>query len=159
MQAITIPLLMLLISFSACAQTSHVDEFYQKYQDSKKDKGGIEGGGWQFNFTSSGSSRSGDDWFSKVSFLHCLSIDAAQTQEWSDLDRSISKDNFEEWFSVRHGKGRFQMLTCDGKGEVEDVVCIIRGKEGNGLFFHMRGRFTTADKNRIQSALQGIDSN
>ena len=147
---------MLLISFSACAQTSHMDEFYQKYQETKKD--GIESGGWQFNFTSSGSSKSGDDWFSKVSFLHCLSIDAAQTQEWSDLDRSISKDNFEEWFSVRHGKGRFQMLTCDGKGGVEDVVCIIVGKEGNGLFFHMRGRFSAADKSRIQSALQDLDS-
>ena len=95
---ITFPLLMLLVSFSACAQTSHVDQFYQKYQDTKKDKDGIEGGGWQFNFTGSGSSKSTDDWFSKVSFLHCLSIDAAQAQEWSDLNRSISKDNFEEWF-------------------------------------------------------------
>ncbi len=155
---ITFPLLMLLITFSACAQTSHMDEFYQKYQETKKD--GIEGDGWQFNFTSSGSSKSSDDWFSKVSFLHCLSIDAARTQEWSDLNRSISRDNFEEWFSVRHGKGRFQMLTSDGKGGVEDVVCIIVGKEGNGLFFHMRGRFSAADKDRIKAAFQkeGSDS-
>jgi len=159
MRTITFPLLMLLVSFTACAQTSHVDQFYQKYQDAKKDSDGIGGGGWQFNFTSSGSSKSGDDWVSKVSFLHCLSIDAGQTQEWSDLERSINKDNFEEWFSVRHGKGRFQMLTCDGKGGVEDVVCIVVGKEGNGLFFHMRGRLSAADKKRIQSALQDIDSN
>src|ERR1700754_1341214 len=152
MKPITFPLLMLLVSFTACAQTSHVDEFYQKYQETKKD--GIGGGGWQFNFTSSGSSKSGDDWFSKVSFLHCLSIDAAQEQEWSDLNRSISKDNFEEWFSVRHGKGRFQMLTSDGKGGAEDVVCIIVGKEGNGLFFHMRGRFSAADKDRIKEAFE-----
>ena len=154
MKTITFPLLMLLISFSACAQTSHVDQFYQRYQDAKKDKDGVEGGNWQFNFTSSGSSKSTDDWFSKVSFLHCLSIDAAQEQEWSDLNRSISKDNFEEWFSVRHGKGRFQMLTSDGKEGVEDVVCIIVGKEGNGLFFHMRGRFSAADIDRIKVEFQ-----
>jgi hypothetical protein len=149
---ITFPLLILLVSLSACAQTSHVDEFYQKYQDAKKD--GMEGGNWQFSFSGSGSSKSGGDWFSKLSFLHCLSIDAAQTQEWSDLTRSISKDNFEEWFSVRHGKGRFQMLTCDGKEGIEDVVCIIVGKEGKGLFFHMRGRFSAADKERIKAAFQ-----
>jgi hypothetical protein len=153
-KSITFPLLILLVSFSACAQTSHVDEFYQKYQDAKKDKDGVEGGGWQFSFTGSGSSGSKDDWFSKVSFLHCLSIDAARTQELSDLKQAIGKDNFEEWFSVRHGKGRFQMLTCDGKGGVEDVVCIIVGKEGNGLFFHMRGRFSAADKDRIKAAFE-----
>jgi hypothetical protein len=158
MKSITFPLLILLVSFSANAQTSHVDEFYQKYQEAKKNKDGIEGGGWQFNFTSSGSSKPTDDWFSKVSFLHCLSIDAAQTQEWSDLNRSISRDNFEEWFSVRHGKGRFQMLTCDGKEGVEDVVCIIVGKEGKGLFFHMRGRFSAADKDRIKAAFQAKES-
>jgi hypothetical protein len=158
MKPITFPLLMLLVSFTACAQTTHVDQFYQKYQDAKKDKDGIEGGGWQFNFTSSGSSRPTDDWFSKVSFLHCLSIDAAQTQEWSDLNRSIGKDNFEEWFSVRHGKGRFRMLTSDGKEGVEDVICIIVGKEGNGLFFHMRGRFSAADKDRIKAAFQKKES-
>ena len=153
-KSITFPLLMLLISFSACAQASHVDQFYQKYQDAKKDQDGVEGGSWQFNFTSSGASKSTDDWFSKVSFLHCLSIDAAQEQEWADLNRSISKDNFEEWFSVRHGKGRFQMLTSDGKGGVEDVVCIIVGKEGKGLFFHMRGRFSAADRDRIKAAFE-----
>ena len=157
MKPITFPLLMVLVSFAACAQTSHMDQFYQKYQESKKDKDGINGG-WQFNFTGSGSSKSTDDWFSKVSFVHCLSIDAAQTQEWADLNRSISRDNFEEWFSVRHGKGRFQMLTSDGKGGIEDVVCIIVGEEGNGLFFHLRGRFSEADKDRIKAAFQAKGS-
>src|ERR1700709_2592412 len=97
---ITFPLLMLFVAFSACAQTSHVEQFYRQYQGAKKE--GIEGAGWQFNFTSSGSSKSSDDWLSKVSFLHCLSIKADQAQEWSDLNRSIGKDSFEEWFSVRH---------------------------------------------------------
>ena len=46
------------------------------------------------------------------------------------------------------------MLTSDGKGGVEDVVCIIVGNEGNGLFFHMRGRFSAADKERIKAAFQ-----
>lgn len=153
MKTLTLPLVMLLVSFTACAQTAHIDQFYQKYQESKEDRAGMEGG-WQFSFASSGSSKSGDDWFSKVKFLHCLSIDSAQAQEWYDLNRSISRDNFEEWFSVRHGKGQFRMLTSEGKRGVEDVVCILVGKEGNGLFFHLRGSFSAADKGRIKVAFQ-----
>ncbi len=166
---ISFPLLMLLVSFTACAQSSNLDRFYQKYQGaSHQDKSGIEGG-WNFSFTSSGDSKvssrneeaagqSADDWFHKVSFIHCLSIDSTQTREWSDLSRSLSKDDFEEWVSVRHGKGRFQLLSRDGKDGLEDVVCLIVGKGGNGLFFHLRGHFTAADKSRIRAAFQEKDS-
>lgn len=169
MKPISFPLLMLVISFTACAQSSNLDRFYQKYQAaSNQGKDGFQGG-WNFSYTGSGESKvfsdgdkatgqSADDWFHKVSFIHCLSIDSAQTREWSDLSRSLSKDDFEEWVSVRHGKGRFELLSRDGRGGLEDVVCLIVGAAGNGLFFHLRGHFTAADKDRIRAAFQEKDS-
>ena len=161
---VSILFLLLAVSFTACAQSSNLDRFYQKYRaTSHQGKDGF-GRGWNFSFTNSGDSKisgndkSRDDWFQKVSSFHCLSIDAAQTQEWSDLSRSLSKDNFEEWISLRHGKGRFQLLSRDGKDDLGEVVCLIVGREGNGLFLHLCGHFTAADKARMQSALEDMDS-
>jgi hypothetical protein len=153
------PLLMVLVSFTACAQSSHVDEFYRKYQDMEKGKDGNEGG-WNFNFSNSGtftaskSEQSAGDWLSKVSFIRCLHIQADQAQEWSDLNRSISRDKFDELFSVNKGKHLFKMLTRDGQEGVEDVVCLLSGEDGKGVFFHLRGRFTAEDRKQIQAAFQ-----
>ena len=44
----------------------------------------------------------------------------------------------------------FQIMTKGRKDGQEDVVCVISGDHGGGVFIHVRGRFSAADKVRIQ---------
>jgi hypothetical protein len=157
MKPIIFPALLFLVSFSACAQSSNLDKFYQKYQASQQsDKDGISiSPSLLLNISFSGNdAASSDDWFHKISFLHCLTIAADQAREWSDLTRSLSKDDFEEWVSVRRGKGKLQLLSHDGRNGLEDIVCVIVNEEGKGMFFHVRGRLSARDKEHIRSAFQ-----
>jgi len=158
-------MLALLVSFSACAQQSHLDKFYQKYQALQhQDKDGISmDPSFLLNISfNRENARSSDDWFHKVTFLHCLIIDVNKTpsvrEEWSDLSQSLRDDRFEEWFSVRKGKGRIQLLSRDGKNDGKEVVCLIVGEDGSGLFFHLGGHFTAHDMEKMQSALQDHDN-
>jgi hypothetical protein len=165
MKKLTFPLL-ILVAFSACAQPAHLDKFYQKYHSQQDNKDGIDP---SFLFTASFSGHDSDDkndsndsWLHKVTSVRCLIIDgkksADASQEWNDLSASLRADHFEEWFSVRKGKGHVQLLSHDDKDNMEDVACVIVGDDGSGLFFHLRGHFTAADKDRMQSALQDHDS-
>ena len=159
-----LPLLIILAAFSACAQSSHLDEFYRKYQSS-------DGGGSNISvdpgllFSASFTRNAADsekDWTHRITSIRCLIIDgknsAAGEREWSDLGASLKADRFEEWFSVRKGKSRFQLLSRDDKADRKEIACLIIGDDGGGLFFHMRGHFTDADKARIEAALQDHDS-
>src|ERR1700734_2254323 len=163
MKKITFPLL-ILVAFSACAQPAHLDKFYQKYHSAEDNKDGFDPG-LLFTASFSGSHNSddaADNWLHKITSLRCLIIDGKKavdpTQEWNDLSASLRADHFEEWFSVRKGKGRVQLLSRDDKDNMEDIACVIAGDDGGGIFFHLRGHFTAADKARMEAALQEHDS-
>ena len=98
----------------------------------------------------------------KITSIRCLIIDARNStaggREWSDLGVSLRADRFEEWISVRKGKSRFQLLSRDGRDDQKDIACLIVGDDGGGLFFHLRGHFTDADKAKIEAALQSHES-
>jgi hypothetical protein len=100
----------------------------------------------------------GSGWLNRITMVRFMTIDAAKTpsasQEWGELTHSLQADHFEEWMSVRKGKGDFRLLSKDRPDGQEEVVCVIVDKDGNGLFFHLRGRFSAADREKIQSALQ-----
>jgi hypothetical protein len=163
MKKLTFPLLAILVTFTACAQSSHLDKFYHKYHDNAENNNGFDPG---LLFSASFSGKSSDDkddnWLHKVTSVRCLIIDGKKTpdagQEWSDLSASLKADHFEEWFSVKKGQGRVQLLSLDGKDSLEDIACLIVGDDGGGLFFHLRGHFTAADKARMESALQSHDN-
>jgi hypothetical protein len=101
-------------------------------------------------------------WMHKITSIRCLIIDAKNSsaggREWTDLASSLHADRFEEWISIRKGKSRFQLLSRDGQDKQKDIACLIVGDDGGGLFFHLRGHFTDADKARIEAALQSHDS-
>jgi hypothetical protein len=107
---------------------------------------------------------SGEDgnWMHKITAIRCLIIDGKKTpnaaNEWSDLTRALRADHFEEWFSIRKGTGRVQLLSRDKGDTMEEIACLIVGDDGSGLFFHLRGHFTAADRARMESALQSHDS-
>lgn len=159
-----LPLIVILAGFSACAQSPHLDEFYRKYQSSGEGTDGLSvDPGFLFSASFSGKAQSGDkDWMRKITSIRCLIIDAksgsAGAREWSDLGSSLRADGFEEWVGVRKGKSRFQLLSRDGKADQKEIACLIVGDDGGGLFFHLRGHFTDADKARIEAALQSHDS-
>jgi Domain of unknown function (DUF4252) len=162
MKKLTFPLL-ILVAFSACAQPAHLDKFYQKYHAKEDNKDGFDPG-FLFTASFSGSHNSDDkddNWLKKVTSVRCLIIDGKKavdpTDEWNDLSASLRADHFEEWFSVRKGKGRVQLLSRDDRDNMEDIACVIVGDDGGGLFFHLRGHFTAADKARMEAALQEHD--
>jgi Domain of unknown function (DUF4252) len=165
MKKLTFPLCVLLIAFTACAQSSHLDKFYQQYHST--DNGdGIDP---TFLFSASFSLNNGDskddkdgNWMHKITSVRCLIIDGKKTpdavREWSDLSASLRADHFEEWFSIRKGQGRVQLLSHDKNDVMEEIACLIVGDDGSGLFFHLRGHFTAADRARMEAALQSHDN-
>ena len=172
MKKIIFPLSFFLISLTACAQPTHLDRFYRKFNLAGNDNDGGFGGSINPSFllNISGSFKSGiagsgknvtadsvkNDWFHKITMLRCLTIDATNTpsadREWDELAQSLRDDHFEEWFSIRKGKGHIRLLSKDGKDGQQDVVCVVVGDKGDGLFFHLRGNFSAADKARMESA-------
>lgn len=142
----------LFFGFTACAQQSHVDRFYEKYRNTSEKDGLWVSPSFLFqaSFTSK-EVKDNDNWLRKITKLECLSIDSGNDREWEDLSKSLRKDDFEEWFSVRHGKERVQLLSHEGVGDIGEIVCVLAGKEGKGLFFHLRGHFSAADKDRVKA--------
>ena len=162
MKHLIIPSLILLVTFSACAQSaSHLDAFYKQYKNDSGDSFDPN-----FLFTASFSHNDGNtkdekNWLHKITYIRCILIDGKKTpnadQEWADLSHALRADHFEEWFSAHKGKGRLQLLSLDGKGDLEDIACVLVGDDGGGLFFHLRGHFTAADRSSMQEALQSHD--
>ena len=171
MKKLTFPLLILAITFSACAQSSHLDKFYQQYHDTG-DGLGIDptflfSANFSGNSGNTGDGKDGKDdkdsnWMHKITAIRCMIIDGKKTpdaaKEWSDLTNSLRADHFEEWFSVRKGSGRFQLLSRDKGETMEQIACLIVGDDGSGLFFHLRGNFTAADRAKMEQALQSHGS-
>jgi len=178
MQKLTFPLLILAFTFSACAQQSHLDKFYQQYHDTGANLGldpnflfsaSFGGNGNNDGNDGNGNNDGGKDkddnggnWMHKITRVRCMIIDGKKTPnaagEWSDLTRALRADHFEEWFSIRKGTGRVQLLSQDKSDTMEEIACLIVGDDGSGLFFQLRGHFTAADRARMESALQSHDS-
>lgn len=168
MKSLTFPLLILAFTFSACAQQSHLDRFYQQYHDTGANLGldptflfsaSFGGNG---NGVSEAGDDHGDNWMHKITAIRCMIIDGKKTPnaagEWSDLTHALRADHFEEWLSIRKGTGRVQLLSQDKGDTMEEIACLIVGDDGGGLFFYLRGHFTAADRARMESALQSHDS-
>jgi hypothetical protein len=96
-------------------------------------------------------------WGSKITGFSFRMIDEKHPEEWNGLSRSLRKDNFEEWFSVRKGKERIQLLSREGKDGLTELACLISGKEGSGLYLSLAGRFTAEDKEHIKVSFQKGD--
>ena len=156
MKRIIIPVMTLLVTAACHGQESHLDRFYQKFDatDSETTKGSINLA-LMMNF---GTADSSDSWMKKVTMCRFLVIDPAKTpqagKEWADLTQSLKDDNFEEWMSVRKGKTHFRVMAKDRKDGQQDVVCVAVDDKGEGVFFHIRGRFTAADRAKIEAAMQ-----
>jgi hypothetical protein len=189
MKKLTFPLLILAIAFSACAQSSHLDKFFEQYHNAgdglgidptflfsasfsgnngnNGDSGNNGNNGDNSNNGNDGDGKEGKadkdgNWMHKITAIRCMIIDGKKTpgaaKEWSDLTASLRADRFEEWFSIRKGTGRVQLLSRDKNDTMEEIACLIVGDDGSGLFFHLRGHFTAADRARMESALQSHDS-
>ena len=163
MKKLTAPLLILLVGFTACAQSSHLDRFYQQYHNADEANHGFDPGLiFSASFSAHNSDSEEGNWLKRVTAVRCMVIDGKKSpdaaKEWSDLGASLRADHFEEWFSIRKGQGRVQFLSRDKGDVMEEVACLIVGDDGSGLFFHLRGHFTTADRAKMESALQSKDS-
>jgi|GEM_PF-4778837 hypothetical protein len=73
----------------------------------------------------------------RLASLNCQTIDAAHGEELAKLSRAVKKENFDELCSVRKGKGRFQLLSKDEKDGSKEIVCVVVGDEGNGIFLRL----------------------
>jgi len=156
MKKIITPLMTLLVAVACHAQENHLDEFYQKLDaaGSETTKGSIN----LSLFLNLAGSDSSNSWMKKVTVCRFLTFDSQETskahQEWEQLTQSLKDDHFEEWMSVKKGKSNFRFMTKDRKDGQEDVVCVAVGDHGGGVFFHVRGRFSAADKVKIREMMQ-----
>jgi hypothetical protein len=156
MKKIITPLMTLLIAVACHAQETHLDQFYQKFDaaGAETTKGSINLA-LMLNFSSSDTA---DSWTKRVTMCRFMAIDPEKSpkasQEWTELKQSLKDDHFEEWMSVRKGKSDFRLMAKDRKDGQEDVVCVAVDEHGGGVFFHLRGKFSAADKARIQAAMQ-----
>lgn len=167
MKKLSLPLLVCLTAFTACAQSSHLDRFYRQYHAAaeKDNNDGFDPGLLLSASFSGGGNRTDDTaggWLHRVTSVRCLVIDGKKSaqaeREWADLTGSLRADHFEEWFSARKGRQRFQLLSLEGKDNFGEFACVIVGDDDSGLFFDLRGNFTAADKARIEATLQNHDN-
>jgi hypothetical protein len=156
MKKIITPMLVLMVTAACHAQESHLDQFYQKFDaaGAETTKGSINLA-LLLNFTASDSL---DSWTKRVTMCRFMAIDPQKTpkaaEEWADLKQSLKEDHFEEWMSVRKGKNDFRLMARDRKDGQEDVVGLAVDEHGEGVFLHIRGKFTAADKAKIQASMQ-----
>ena len=156
MKKIITPLLTLLVAVACHAQESHLDQFYQKF-----DAAGAETTKGSINLAllfNLGANDSTDSWMKKVTMFRFLTLDPEKSskagEEWANLTQSLKDDNFEEMMSIRKGRSNLKVLSRDRKDGQEDVVCVAVDEHGGGVFFHVRGRFTEADKAKIREMMK-----
>jgi hypothetical protein len=167
MKKLLTPLLLLFVAASCQAQESHLDQFYHKYDGS----GGSESVSGTINLAlllnlsssdKSGKSDTANSWISKVTMCRFIVIDPEKGPkagaEWNDLQQSVKDDHFEECMTVRQGKDNFRMMILERKDGQEDLVCLATGQHSGGVFFHVRGRFSAADRAKIGAALRDRES-
>lgn len=156
MKKIITPLLTLLVAVSCHAQESHLDQFYQKFDaaGAETTKGSIN---LSLLLNLSTSTDSSNGWMKKITLCRFLTIDSVKMQkagrEWAELTQSLKDDHFEEWMSIRKGKSNFRIMARDRQDGQEDVVLVGVDTNGGGVFFHLRGKFTAADKAHIQTVM------
>ena len=133
------------------AQSTHLENVCRQYEGDNAQLGIDPGTLLNISFASK-----------KITTLRCLIIDGKKTpnagREFRDLERAVRDDHYEEWFSIRKGKGRVAAWSLDGPGDRKDLVCLLVGDDDGGLFFHLRGHFTDADKAKLEAALQDHDA-
>jgi len=151
MRTYLFPLLTLLITAAACAQPSHLDRAYRQFDGDGNQLSIDPGILLNISFSSK-----------KISVLHCFIVDGKKTPDAGrrlrSLEHAVLDDHFEEWFSIRKGKGRVAAYSLDGPGDMKDIVCLLIGDDDGGLFFHLRGHFTAEDRAKLESALQQQDT-
>jgi hypothetical protein len=156
MKKIIIPLLTLLVAVACHAQESHLDQFYQKFDaaGAETTKGSIN---LALLLNLGGEADSTNSWMKKVTMCRFLTLDPGKSakagQEWAELTQSLKDDQFEEWMSVRKGKSNFRIMAKDRKDGQEDVVCVAVDEHGEGVLFHLRGKFSTGDRARIREMM------
>jgi hypothetical protein len=150
MKTLTFALLLTALTSLQTQAQSHLENVYRQYNGDNGSIGIDPGILLNISFASK-----------KISSVQCLILDGQKTphaaREWRDLEHAVREDHFEEWFSIRKGKGRVAAWSLDGPGDYKDLVCLLVGDDDGGLFFHLRGHFTDADKAKIEEALQGRD--
>lgn len=156
-------------SFSSCAQSTHLDNFYRKYQPASGEDGDKGSGSISFDPSfmlhacfSGEANKGSKGWMQKISNIRLFFVDAKKTpaarEEWSELEQSLNQDKFEELFVVRKGTDRMRLLSKDSKSDQKEVAFLVVGQDGNGMFFHFRGHFTSKDLESLQLDLQKHDS-
>ena len=156
MKKIITPLMTLLMAVACQAQESHLDQFYQKFDaaSSETTKGSMN----LSLFLNLAGSDSSNSWMKKVTMCRFLTLDPEKSskagEEWANLTQSLKDDNFEEMMSIRKGRSNLKVLSRDRKDGQEDVVCVAVDEHGGGVFFHVRGRFTEADKAKIREMMK-----
>ncbi|HEV2355484.1 MAG TPA: DUF4252 domain-containing protein [Puia sp.] len=159
MKKLLTPLLVLVTAASCHAQDSHLDQFYRKFDGhGAETTQGTINLALLLNFSSSDTS---NRWFRKVTLCRFMAIQPEKSpaagEEWDELQQSLKEDHFEEWMSVRHGKDNFRMLSRVRSDGQQDIVCLAASPHGGGVFFHVRGRFSAADLEKIESSLENSD--
>jgi hypothetical protein len=165
MRTLLFPLALMAITFSACAQESGLDKFYNKYKNSGNVDGNISiDPGFLLKASFSSGEKDGEraggksNWLHKVTRLRVLILDGKKTpsavQDWKVLSRCLREEQFEELVSVRNGKDNMQLLDKERKDGLKEIVFLAAGEDGGGLFIEFRGNFTASDLENIQSALQ-----
>jgi hypothetical protein len=146
MKTLTLALL-LIAAVCAQAQPTHLEKVYRQYNNENAPIGVDPVALLNVTFSSK-----------KISTLHCLLLDGTKTpnaaREIHDLEHAVRDDHFEEWISIRKGKGRVAAYSLNGPGDIKDWVCLLVGSDDAALFFHLRGHFTPEDKARLEAALQ-----
>src|SRR6185312_1768981 len=160
MKKLCMPLLLLLTAASCQAQVSHLDAFYRKF-----DAAGGESAKGTINLSlllNLAATDSSDNWLGKVTLCRFMTLDPEKSpkagEEWSELQQSLKEDHFEELMSARHGKDNFRMLSCDRSDGQEDLVCMAMSRQGGGVVFHIRGKFSASDREKIRNALRVRES-
>jgi len=161
MKKLLLPIALVVMTLSACAQTSSLDRFYNKFKSSSEGDANIAiSPNFMLQACFSGKDNikgEAGSWLKKVTEVRLLILDqkkAPTAREWSDLFGSLVDDHFEELFSIRKGKDRVQLMSADRKGDLKELVFLAAGEDGGGLFLHFKGHFTAADLEKMQSALQ-----
>ena len=158
MKKLFIPVAFCFLCLSACAQTSALDRFYDKFKSSGTSDANISiSPNLMLSACFQGKGREEDNWLKKVTQVRMLIIDAKKapsSKEWSDLSGSLLADHFDELMSVRKGRDRVQLMSADRGADLKEVVFLAAGQDGGGILLHFKGHFTTADLAKMQFALQ-----
>lgn len=156
MKRISLTLVLMILTLVGFSQDQYLDNFFSKYQKN----GGINismdsPGPWLSGILSN--DKDAQSFAKKITGFHMMMLDKtdnpALESDLAELNRNLSKENFDELVSVKKSDNRVSLLARDAGNYISDMFLVVTGSD-HVILVQLQGKLSYDDLHKIESSVK-----